>query len=198
MSLIIPYKFKGGTSAKAQEVNANFEQVRTFCNNLETAVASDELSIAELQNGKANINGDMQQLFKVATPNNTSTDNDKAVNVRYVNDNVISVLKYGIFGLKMYISGENSIAMAPGACYDSTYQYPIVSPISTNTTFSVGITASTTYDIYIVMRLSTNSPYLELCVENSTPSLVYDDIVYRKLGKVSTDADTHLINLVEG
>lgn len=192
MSLIIPYKFKGGTSAKAQEVNANFNQVKIFCDDIETSVASNSEDVVALQNGKASKNGSNQEKFAVATP--ATTENYNAVNVQYINNNVMSILKYGVFGLKLTLSGNNTIVVAPGACYDSNYVTPIINTNNISCLFGLGVEPNILYHIYISWYTNNNYMTLEI-YDQTTPGAqrsptTQSNLVYRKLGQVTTVADS--------
>lgn len=190
MSLIIPYKFKGGTSAKAQEVNANFNQVKIFCDDIETSVASNSEDVVVLQNSKASKNGSNQEKFAVATP--ATTENYNAVNVQYINDNIMSMLKYGVFGLRITIGGNTSLVLSQGACYDSNYVTPIINTNMLANLFGVGISANKTYDVYVCRNTSPDaiSPIFLDLIESGNSRTEQSNIVYRKLGQATTVADS--------
>ena len=59
-----PYTFRAGTYAKSAEVNANFDTVKNFVDELEDRI-SEGLASSPAYN-KANINGNSSQKFQVA------------------------------------------------------------------------------------------------------------------------------------
>lgn len=65
-SISKPFTFYAGEKAKANEVNENFDVVYAGVNELDRKVTDVDVSILEINEGKANINGSAQQAFQVA------------------------------------------------------------------------------------------------------------------------------------
>ena len=59
-----PYTFRPGTYAKATEVNANFDTMKNFVDDLEATIMNNQISNAVYN--KANVAGSSSQKFKVA------------------------------------------------------------------------------------------------------------------------------------
>lgn len=70
-----PYTFRAGTYAKAAEVNANFDTVKNFVDDLDTRI-KEGLSSSAAYN-KANTNGNPNQVFQAAQG---SDGNDVVIN----------------------------------------------------------------------------------------------------------------------
>lgn len=188
MTFYLPYSFTGGTAAKAQEVNADFQQVKRFVDNLETNQNEILDSVNELEIGKADVNGSTEQVFNVATP----TSDNNAVNKAYLDAQLLP-FRYIIVGLSLSKTGNQQLTMGVGGCYDSNY----INPIANNTNISLVTedytSASGTYNIYIVARVSSpTSTSITLTTGNNAPSLTYDDTIYRKVGTLTTDSSNYI------
>lgn len=66
VSISKPFTFYAGEKAKANEVNENFDIVYAGVNELDRKVTDVDVSILEINDGKADINGNAQQTFQVA------------------------------------------------------------------------------------------------------------------------------------
>lgn len=66
VSISKPFTFYAGEKAKANEVNENFDIVYAGVNELDRKVTDVDVSILEINDGKADINGNAQQAFQVA------------------------------------------------------------------------------------------------------------------------------------
>lgn len=184
MALIIPYSFTGGTSAKAQEINANFAQVKTFVDALESNQEDLTTTVGELQTTKANLTGSSGIQFEVAT----ATSDYQAVNLAQVND-LMSVFKAVISGMYIHITGNNQITVTQGGCYDSTLLHRILNQSNKVLELSG---ASTTFNIFITaFQSNPTNTSLVYTIGSNTPS-VYDDLIYRKIGEVTSDENGNL------
>lgn len=184
MPLNIPFIFKAGTKAKANEVNSNFQSVVQFGNQVEAAAAQNELDIQVLQDDKAEKNGDINERFQVA---DAVTDRD-AVNkqtLRELTSNSIETIR----GLRLSKGGTQQIIATPGACYDSTLQYMITSN-ATLTLSTAGVGASTTQYVYIcgATEASGLQPVLVLSTSTTSATLPAGYDYYRYLGSVVINA----------
>lgn len=126
-----PYTFRAGTYAKAAEVNANFDTVKDFVDDLQDAIGNVEVS--KTPYNKANLQGNPDVVFYCATSseanaavNNTQLTNSLvdinttvAANAQAIQDN-----SEEIDGLQAQISG---ISLAP------SYTNYTVLPASTGT-----------------------------------------------------------------
>ena len=112
-----PYTFRPGNYAKASEVNANFDTVKDFMDELETKFGA--VYTANTPYNKANINGDSTVVFNCATSSETMAcvNNDRlASELADVND-AISTNTSSIEGLSDTVDDletmVQSITIAP-------------------------------------------------------------------------------------
>lgn len=185
--LVIPYAFTGGLSAKAQEVNVNFDQIRKFGEDVIANFANNSIEIQKLQSGKANLNGNEGIVFNVAQ----AIEDHHAVPL-YQLQNLILPMKYIIGGLTIEKGGNQSIIIRPGACYDSTYTYPM--QLDTNISELLASYTNKTFDVYVMGNPVTNPNKItraSVVDEGTMPQLQVGE-VYRKIGSFSFGADGNI------
>lgn len=185
MAFIIPWIFKAGTKAKAGEVNENFRAVKQFVDLLEEDVVNNQLGVYQLENTKANLNGDASQRFQAA---------NAVVGKDVVNKDT---LKAETKNSRGYINGfilsntSTTITATAGSCYDSTLNYLIDSQTSLQVTLS-GIAANSVYNIFVCGDSSgTKAPQLTYNI-SSTPTLPSGLNIYRYIGYFHTDNDAKI------
>lgn len=183
MPLDIPYTFIAGTKAKASEVNADFDAITSFVDELETTSAELELSITQLQNSKADKNGDTTQIFREA---DAVADYD-GVNLRTFK-NLTENSKGEVYGFKLSKQSNTSVNATPGACWDSSFNYMIKSDTSLVAS-QANLSVNATYYIYVVMDTTTKECSLVIDLSNSSPS---GYSCYRQLGKIITDGNGYV------
>lgn len=185
--LVIPYAFTGGLSAKAQEVNVNFDQIRKFGEDVITTFTNTSIEIQKLQSGKANLNGNEGIVFNVAQ----AVEDHHAVPL-YQLQNLILPMKYIIGGLTIEKTGNTSIAVEPGACYDSTYTYPM--QLDSIKAYALSSYTNKTFDVYVIGNPVTNPnkvTRIRPVSEGTIPELQVGE-VYRKIGSFSFGADGNI------
>ena len=182
----IPNTFVAGTKARANEVNENFTSLKQFVDTLEVQASTNEINITNLENNKANINGDNQQRFQVADP----TSSLDAVNMRTLTERTLNS-RGVISGFELSIFNDTTITATAGSCYDSTFTQMINSTTSLQASEdSLGI--STKYYIYVCSQSSTEQCQLVLSLDDTTPTLPQGYNYFRRLGYLETDSDGHI------
>lgn len=184
MTLDIPYTFIPGDKAKANQVNENFLAVKQSFDSNEDLLEQAQADILNLDNNKADIDGDPSQAFYVED----ATENKEAVNLQTYKRLSANTIDY-IQGYQLAKFDDTSVTAAPGSCYDSNRE-TIITSDSTLTASQSNLSANTTYYIYVTYDDDTLALVIDL--SNSAPS-GYD--VYRQLGYVKTDGSSH-INLI--
>lgn len=193
MSLIIPYTFTGGKSAKAQEVNANFQQVKVKFDELETMVASYSAQVGQFPTTYASLNGSSANKFNVANP----TSGYNAVNLDYMN-NTINWLRYIISGLHMTIVDGDSFSIGLGGCYDSTGNYVILNnTIWTSGNYGTTLGANATYNVFIIAKKAVPGMIYRVALTTSSTPTLGDDEICRKIGTISTDTNKHFSSVAK-
>ena len=183
MALIIPYTFVAGTKAKAAEVNADFQAVATEVNSQGNLLTAAQANITNLQNNKADINGNSSNRFSVAVPINSHD----AVNKLYLTD----LTKYLLVGLSLTRDDDDYIGCTKGATYDTTYSKILkfdadVSKQNTNQT------ANATYYVYIEGSADGTSTDLLISLSSANPALDSGFTLYQYLGYYTTDDDCNI------
>lgn len=186
MVLEIPYSFIPGTKAKSSEVNSNFLAVKTFVDTNESDIATNQAGIQNLENNKADLNGNISNRFQVANP----TGNYDAVNKQYFMDNIANTLDY-IGGFKLTIQGDTSISASAGSCWDSTYEYMITSSTAL-TKDQPNLGQNATYYVYVCADKEGGSNELVFSLSNATPELPSGYDYFRMLGSFTTDSSGYI------
>lgn len=183
--LDIPHSFVPGTKAKANEVNANFNSIKTFVDANEVNIAQNELSISGLQENKADLNGAIENKFQVADP----TGNYDAVNKQTLSALTANTRDY-IGGFKLTKYSDDTITADPGNAWDSTYTYMFNQPTALQVTQS-NLGANATYYVYVTGGEGINNT-LVISLSNATPELPSGAIVFRMLGSFLTDGSSKI------
>lgn len=189
--LIIPYRFVGGTYAKAEEVNENFTQTKQFVDILETNISEHDLEIMQLNSNKASLNGSSNEIFRVADPVN---DFD-AVNKQTMLSN-LWVSQETIRGLEITKASNTTVTVAAGGCYDSSDEYLLRSYESINTDDTV-LNKNTTYYVYFIGNDIGNTSAV-LSTNSGSPSLPVGYTLYRNIGFVTTDDNGYIATVNTG
>lgn len=183
MSLTGLITFTAGTKAKASEVNTNFSLVKSFVDTNESNIATNTSDIETLDSGKAGVNGDATNRFAVAD----AVNNTDAVNKQTAFAYIYNGRRY-IDGFKIAKTASDTISVASGSCYDSTFEQImyLASPSSIqNTTQSL----NTTYYVYVVAKTNGADPQVIISTSSTTPALPSGYTLYRCVGKYSTLTD---------
>lgn len=183
--LDIPHSFVPGTKAKANEVNANFNSIKTFVDANEVNIAQNELSISGLQENKADLNGDIENKFQVADP----TGNYDAVNKQTLSALTANTRDY-IGGFKLTKYSDDTITADPGSAWDSTYTYIFNQSTALQVTQS-NLGASATYYVYVTGGEDADNT-LVISLSNATPELPSGATVFRMLGSFLTDSSSKI------
>lgn len=178
-------EFVAGSKAKSQEVNYNFNLIKAFVDGLELNLSDITNSINQLEQQKANINGDYRIRFSVAD----ALNNYDAVNLQTLN-NRISNAVHIISGLSITRVGNNTILVSTGTCYDSTYT-KVLSLSSEVSKTNTNQAASTTYYVYIIATAELSTDIL-ISQQSINPALPTDYVYYRRIGLYTTDSSNNI------
>lgn len=190
MPIEIPYTFVAGTKAKASEVNADFNAVQIFVDQLENQSAEIETNVESLGTNKANKNGDSTEVFRMADASGVYD----GVNLRTFNT-LSANCKGVIFGFVVSKQSNTSVNATPGACYNSTYEKMIKSDTSL-TKDQAGLSANATYYVYVTSDEETGNCELVISLSNSSPELPTGYEYYRRLAVITTDSNGYIDSVV--
>lgn len=186
MSLILPYTFTGGKSAKAQEVNANFVEVKKQIDTIESNLGNKIYITGVISGIYANLAGDATQQFNVGTPSQATN----AVTKAYV-DTLVAPFKGLISGLLITRVGNTTISVGSGGCYNESQDYPM--QLTSNLTLdlsTLNLTAGNTYNIYAISETNNtlaSNIITSLQVTNTAPS-TGTTTIYKLIGTVTLDS----------
>ena len=181
MVWIIPNTFIAGTKAKANEVNENFTSAKQFMDNLETEQATNTADILQLEQNKADLNGNFEQRFQVADATNSFDAINKQTLLNLVK-NTQEVIK----GFVLSKFNDTTVSATAGSCYDSTFVYMITSATSlSKAQENLGNNAK--YYVYVCADKDNGKCELVISLSNTTPELPAGYEYYRQLGYFTTD-----------
>ena len=192
MSITKPYTFQPNTKARANEVNANFDTLYSQANTNISNIEANARDIDELNDTKAELNGDSTQRFAVADPVN---DTD-AINKQTMLGQLSPTIDYigGLTITKDSSSPNNTIIVSRGSCYDSTNKVVLSLANSTskkNTTQA----ASATYYVHIIGNATGSSTNIIISNDSISPTLPRGYTLYRLIGYYTTNGNGN-INLI--
>lgn len=177
----IPNTFVAGTKARANEVNDNFTSLKQFVDGLEVQASTNEINITNLENNKADLNGNNQQRFQVANP----TASFDAVNLQTLQAKTLNS-RSTIDGFQLSKFNNTTITATAGNCYDSTFEYMISQATSLQVSNS-SLGENATYYVYVCADAATSTNQLVLDTSSTTPNLPPDYDYFRRIGTVITD-----------
>lgn len=187
MSVILPYSFTPGTIAKANDVNKNFEVLRDAINASESNVEELQDIAEDLQNNKANKNGNANEIFKCAN----AVNNHDAINKQSLNDAIYNTIDY-ISGLSITKDGDYSIIVSAGSCYNTTYT-KVLKLSNSISKDNVNQIANATYYVYIIGSSSNSNVDITISTSSVNPSYPSSDYnIYRQIGKFTTNNDNSI------
>lgn len=186
MVWIIPNTFVAGTKAKANEVNENFTSAKQFIDNLETEQATNTADILQLEQNKADLNGNFEQRFQVADATNSFDAINKQTLLNLVK-NTQEVIK----GFVLSKFNNTTVSATAGSCYDSTFEYMITSTTSLSKSQS-NLGDNAKYYVYVCADKDSGNCELVISLSNTTPELPSGFEYFRQLGYFTTDRNGNI------
>lgn len=189
MSIAKPFTFVANTYAKSSEVNANFDTVYSQVNSNISAISQNAVDIENLENNKADINGNTAQRFAVA---DAITDSD-AINKRTLKASIANSIDYisGFMITKDSGSPNNTIIVSDGSCYDST-KTVVLNKTNSSTKTNDNQAANATYYIYVIGNSTGSNVDILISESGVTPGLPSGYSLYRQIGYYTTDSSNNI------
>lgn len=189
MSIVKPYNFVGGTKARAQEVNDNFDRLYEQVNINITDIANAQTDITNLGIDKANVAGNSTQRFAVAD----ATGDYDAVNKQTLMGKISNSLDI-ISGLQISKdsnSPDDTIIVSKGSCYDNGRDIilSLQNPLSKQNDNQI---ASARYYVYIIG--DNNGVVIDILItpDSISPALPAGYTKYRQIGYLETDSNNKI------
>lgn len=189
MSITKPYTFQPNTKARANEVNANFDTLYSQANTNISNIEANARDINELNDTKAELNGDSTQRFAVADPVN---DTD-AINKQTMLGQLSPTIDYigGLTISKDSKSPNDTIIVSSGSCYDSTKKV-VLSLANSTSKKNATQAASTTYYVHIVGNATGSSTDIIISPDSIDPTLPSGYTLYRLIGYYTTNGNGNI------
>lgn len=187
-NLILRWKFVGGTNAKAQEVNENFEDVANVVNNNVSNIASLQTQIQDINTNKANINGSSTNKFQVAA----GSDLLDAINLQQFKQ-MMAIAFPLIRGVKLSLSGQD-IQISKGMAYDNTLTY--LMNIQSYVLSPTSPVSNSTYYIYVDTLPTTLNQVNFTYTQNDLGPSVPSSNIWRQIGYFNTDNSGNITEVV--
>ena len=189
MSITKPYTFQPNTKARANEVNANFDTLYSQANTNISNIEANARDIDELNDTKAELNGDSTQRFAVADPVN---DTD-AINKQTMLGQLSPTIDYigGLTISKDSNSPNDTIIVDSGSCYDSTKKV-VLSLANSTSKKNATQAASTTYYVHIVGNSTGSSTDIIISPDSISPTLPSGYTLYRLIGYYTTNGSGNI------
>lgn len=181
MTWTIPNTFIAGTKAKSGEVNENFTSLKLFVDTLETNQATNTTDILQLEQKKADLNGNYGQRFQVAN----ATNSFDAINKQTLL-NLVSNTQEVIKGFVLSKFNDTTVSATAGSCYDSTFVYMIKSDTSLSKA-QTNLGENAKYYVYVCADKESGNCELVISLSNKTPELPAGFEYFRQLGYFTTD-----------
>lgn len=189
MSITKPYTFQPNTKARANEVNANFDTLYSQANTNISNIEANARDIDELDDTKAELNGNSSQRFSAANPVN---DTD-VVNKQSLSKSISNSIDYinGLLISKDSNSPNDTIIVSSGSCYNS--DRTVILSLSDNTSKqNQGQGASATYNVYIIGNDTGLSTDVLISSSSVEPALPSGYTKYRLIGNLTTDSNGNI------
>lgn len=181
MTWTIPNTFIAGTKAKSGEVNENFTSLKLFVDTLETNQATNTTDILQLEQNKADLNGDHGQRFRVAD----ATNSFDAINKQTLL-NLVSNTQEVIKGFVLSKFNDTTVSATAGNCYDSTFVYMIKSDTSLSKA-QTNLGKNDKYYVFVCADKDNGNCELVISLSDGTPELPAGFEYFRQLGYFTTD-----------
>lgn len=186
MAITKPYTFQAGTKARASEVNQDFDILYSEVNRIGTEILNIDIDIQNVDEGKADINGNAGQVFKMAD----AVDSYDGVNKNFL-ENAIANVKDYISGYIITKDTDTSIIVSSGSCYDSTFTV-VINSTSNITKENTTQSANTIYYIYAISDSSGYNVDILISQSGINPPLPSGYTLFRQIGMYKTDGNSKI------
>lgn len=186
MAITKPYTFQAGTKARASEVNQDFDILYSEVNRIGTEILNIDIDIQNVAEGKADINGNAGQVFKMANPE----DSYDGVNKNFLENSIANIKDY-ISGFVITRTDDKSITVSPGTCYNSTFT-TILSTSGNITKDNNSQGANTTYYVHVIGDSAGYQTDILISSQALSPALPSGYTLYRLIGRYTTDSSSNI------
>ncbi len=188
MAITKPYTFQAGTKARASEVNQDFDILYSEVNRIGTEILNIDIEIQNVAEGKADINGNAGQVFKMAD----AVDSYDGVNKNVLENSIANIKDY-ISGFIIYKDTNTSIRVSSGSCYDSTFTVVITS--TGNITKENTIQGAGTRYVHVISDDAGRQADVLISSQSIDPALPSGYTKYRLVGSFVTNSSNQITSI---